>query len=370
MPPLPSFDARSLIATDDEIRDLAGEFARRRVGFTQAWLAESGIQDALDAVERDCELDWTGLGVKDDALAALRRAGFTDRQFHRVFAHPDVVDPDAGGFFYYRRLLSMSRKVFVRLFDDLARWEQRGGELSTESLRRLNEVLGDVARTPELDVALSERLVILAEGAAIDGEWRNQIGRIATWLAFEALMEALSAEPIDRATFRKKDNPTHEVHALTRQARSDLIDERWKPDRIELPGRLLRFGSQRVGNVTVSADITVAELEGQRATVIAAAGEVKGSTDPPTALDRWRIAAQNIEEMNRIRSGAAGRRPATMYLGLTITDGVVEGTEQTAGLRALLAARTLDAAFSLIKFSDEAEKDRFRQFIRPQLGLP
>lgn len=63
MPPAP-FDPRSLIATDEEIRELAADFARRRVAFSQHWLEDSGLDDGSYEAN-------TGLRPWDDDLALL-----------------------------------------------------------------------------------------------------------------------------------------------------------------------------------------------------------------------------------------------------------------------------------------------------------
>jgi hypothetical protein len=292
-----------------------------------------------------------------------------------VFAHPDAVAAAPFTVTYYRRLLGMSNKVFGHLFPELRRLESVNQRvlLSTRAateLRALNAILSIIAQRAGLTPDDPERLVILAEGGAIDGDWRNQIGRVATWGAFEAILASLDPGDLQDAHF-KKDETGRSVGSLTYAAREQLVDERWKPYEICVSGYRVRFGAQRVNNQNISADITVARLDRTgRPTEIVAAGEVKGSTDRANAMERWRLASGNIGAMNRIRSGSAGRRPTTFYVGIVVTEGVVEGAARATGMRVLLQNSTLDGAFSIVKLSGPAEQQRFRDFFRPQIGLP
>lgn len=366
------FEPRTLTTTEDELRELSVDFARRRVAFTEAWLEASGLNVILDDVQSREEDDWTESCVDEEAREALTTAGFSATDLHLVFAHPDAIATSPANLVYYRRLLSMSNKVFARLFPQLTRRRTQHPEtLDEEELAEvleLNNMLAQVANRAGVSPEDPLRLVLLSEGAAIDGDWRNQIGRIATAGAFEAMIACFDNDELTRATFMKGSD-TMEISDLPPNERSVLIDQRWKPELIEVGSHRIRFGSQRVGNLTVNADITVARVENGVPVVVEAAGEVKGSTDPANAMERWRLASGNIAAMNRIRSGPAHRRPTTFYVGLTITENVVEGTGHTAGMRELLNNSTLDAAFSIVKFADPVEVQRFCNFFRPQVSL-
>lgn len=362
----------SLITTDDELRRVTADFARRRVGFSERRLAESGLEATLDTIRGLSAADWKASGVNPTVYGTLRHAGFSDAELHRVLAHPDAIADSPDNLVYYRRLLSMSNKVFGRLFPQLARRVGRGpapleGQ-QLEELAELNEMLSNVANRAGLAPDDPERLVVLSEGASIDGDWRNQVGRIATWRAFEAIERCLAPEGPRTATAKRRGH-SQSLLGLTDTERTLLVDDGWKPDIIEVGDARIRFGSQRVGATMVKADITVSRLAEGAPAVIEAAGEVKGSTDPANAMERWRLASGNIEAMNRIRSGAARRRPTTFYVGLVITEAVVDGDGQTPGMRELLDNTTLDAAFSVVKLGEASEQQRFCEFFLPQLGL-
>jgi hypothetical protein len=338
------------------------------------WIPGSEFEAALLAVGSTPATGWTGYGIDAATVTTLRTNGFTDATLGRVFAHPDVLSGQPAILLYYRRLLSMSNKVFVRLFPRLTRFQARGVPRALApdeftELGALNAILAGVARPTGFSPNDPTRLAILAEGAAIDGDWRNQIGRIATGEAFEAILTCFGPGEAASATFVRGADGSRDVIGMTRAQRGRLIDERWRPDTINVGEYRIRFGGQRVGDLTVDGDITVARLHDGQPLVIEAAGEVKGSTDPANAMERWRLASANIAAMNRIRSGPAHRRPTTFYVGLVITENVANGSGTTAGMRELLTNSTLDAAFSIVKFSSAAERQRFRDFFRPQVGL-
>lgn len=370
---LVSFDPASLVTTDDELLAVIADFAERRIGFTEAWLARSGLTATIATVQAATAQTWGGTGVDPSGIAALTAAGFTNAEIHFVFVHPDIIAAAPSTLTYYRRLVSMSNKVFQRLFPRLWRIIGRDhafiGPPEQAEIERLNQLLSNVARQAGLTPADPERLVVLSEGGAIDGDWRNQIGRVATWGAFEAMLQAVPPHEMDLARF-VRDGEFVDVLSLTRSERAELIDSRWRPHGFEANGHRVVFGAQRVGNVTVDADITVARLAGSASEVVEAAGEVKGSTDPANAMERWRLASRNIESMNQIRSGRASRRPTTFYVGIVITENVVEGSGGTVAMRTLLQNSTLDTAFSIVKLEDATEQARFAAFFRPQLGLP
>ena len=119
------FDPKSLITTVDELRNLSVDFARRRVAFTESWLAQAGLVATITDVQGRGAASWTNTGVDPKAIAALKRAGFTEKQLHLVFIHPDAMAGNPRVLVYYRRLLSMSHKVFARLFPKLTAREGR-----------------------------------------------------------------------------------------------------------------------------------------------------------------------------------------------------------------------------------------------------
>lgn len=369
-------DPHDLITTPAEEAALFEDYALRRVGFTAAWLEESSIEQVLRQVASGAAPPgWPAHVVPSGAVAHLQTLGFTPSQMALVLAHPDTIAAHPRRLLYYMRLTSMSGKVWRRLFPRLARLQATAtpqqylaAEQESE-LKALNEMLIAVAERSGFGPVDPERLVLCSEGASIDGDWRNQVGRIATWGAMEAMLAALNPTEVVAATaIRAGDNPVSLVGTTLAQRRG-LVDERWKPDMIEVDtGYRVRFGPQVVDGVTVDADITIAHLVNGEPVVVEAAGEVKGSSDPANAKDRWRIAAGNIAAMNRIRSGRAARRPVTFYVGLLITESVVEGDSQLTGMRELLDNRTLDAAFSIVKFAQTSEQRRFTRFFRSQIG--
>ncbi len=369
------FDPSILVTSESELREVVAEFAERRIAFAGAWQESTRLDAILDTVAATQTSSWSGAGVSQAAATVLVNQGFPQTHLHLVFAHPDAVAETPFTVTYYRRLLGMGNKVFGQLFPQLRRLEGIDHRVTlsaaaTAELNALNGILSIIAQRGDLSPTDPERLVILAEGGAIDGDWRNQIGRVATWGAFEAIVASLDPGDLRDAHFKRGD-VGRSVGSLTRAAREQLIDDRWKPYEIVVSGFRLRFGAQRINNQSISADITVARLDntGQPAEVVAA-GEVKGSTDRANAMERWRLASGNIGAMNQIRSGAAGRRPTTFYVGIVVTEGVVEGADRTTGMRALLQNSTLDAAFSIVKLLQPAEQQRFRDFFRPQVGLP
>jgi hypothetical protein len=268
----------------------------------------------------------------------------------------------------------MSGKVFGRLFPALLRLSTRDSPLALtdvqlSELAVLNSMLGNVASRADLEPRDLKRLALCSEGAAIDGDWRNQVGRIALWATVEAMLSCLG-DDVQIATATRRGDAPLRIDGLSVAERQALVDERWKPDTVEVAGYRIRMGAQAVAGETIDADITIARLDDDGAPqVIEATGEVKGSTDPANAKERWRLASGNIDAMSRIRSGRAARRPVTFYVGLVVTDGVVNGDSQITGMKTLLENRVLDAAFSLVKFSSPPERSRFCDFIRAQVGL-
>jgi hypothetical protein len=369
------FDPRTLITTQAELTTLFEDYARRRVGFTAAWLSTSPIGHVLGQVRSgSTPSSWPPAIVPASATARLQAQGFSSAELPLVLAHPVTIASDPQRLVYYARLLSMSGKVFRRLFPELQRLQKGAPQPSLtqnqlDELALLNSMLVAVAERPGFGPTDPEQLVLCSEGAAIDGDWRNQVGRIAVWGAAEAMFASLSPSEIVSATATRANSPATSLVGLTPQQRSDLVDQRWKPDTIEVDtGYRVRFGPQVVDGETVDADITIARLSNGAPVVVESAGEIKGSSDPANAKERWRLAADNVQAMSRIRSGRAGRRPATFYVGLLITEAVVDGDSQVTGMRTLLDNRTLDAAFSIMKFSQAAEQQRFTDFFRAQIG--
>lgn len=370
-----AFDPRSLITSQTELTSLFEDYARRRIGFTSDWLAASPIGQVLaQARSGAATRNWPSGVVPAGAVAKLATQGFTPAEVPLVIAHPDQIAAAPERLVYYARLLSMSGKVWRRLFPSLARLQGMGptsglGASELTELQTLNSMLVEVSARPGFGPRDPEQLVLCSEGAAIDGDWRNQVGRIATWRAAEAMLASLDATEVTAATAVRTGDAPKSLTGLTATQRSALVDQRWKPDVIEVDsGYRIRFGPQVVEDQTIDADITVARLKTDKPDLIDAAGEVKGSTDPANAKERWRLAAGNVTAMNRIRSGKAAKRPATFYVGLLITEAVVEGDSQVTGMRELLDRRTLDAAFSVVKFADTAELQRFTDFFRAQVG--
>lgn len=370
-----AFDPRSLITSQAELTSLFEDYARRRVGFTSTWLAGSPIGQVLaQARAGAAPASWPAAVVPAAALARLATQGFAPAEIPLVVAHPDQIAAAPERLVYYARLLSMSGKVWRRLFPALTRLQSRGpasslGPAELTELTMLDSMLVEVSARPGFGPRDPEQLVLCSEGAAIDGDWRNQVGRIATWRAAEAMFASLAMNEVTAATALCSGEAPKDVKGMTAAQRSALVDQRWKPDVIEVDsGYRVRFGPQVVEGQTVDADITVARLKQGKPDLIEAAGEVKGSTDPANAKERWRLAAGNVSAMNRIRSGKAAKRPATFYVGLVITEAVVEGDSQVTGMRELLDNRTLDAAFSVVKFAGTAELQRFTDFFRAQVG--
>lgn len=370
-----AFDPRSLITNQAELTSLFEDYARRRVGFTSDWLAASPIGQVLtQARSGTAPSGWSAAVVPAGVVSKLKAQGFAPAEIALVIAHPDQIAAAPERLVYYARLLSMSGKVWRRLFPALTRLRATGptsslGKAELAELQALNSMLVEVSARPGFGPHDPEQLVLCSEGAAIDGDWRNQVGRIATWRAAEAMFASLGAGELTEATAVRKGDAPQSLMGMTAAQRSALVDQRWKPDVIEVDsGYRVRFGPQVVQAQSVDADITVARLKNGKTDLVEAAGEVKGSTDPANAKERWRLAAGNVAAMNRIRSGKAAKRPATFYIGLVITEAVVEGDTQVTGMRELLDKRTLDAAFSVVKFADAAELQRFTDFFRAQVG--
>jgi hypothetical protein len=370
-----AFDPRSLITSQAELTSLFEDYARRRVGFTSDWLAASPIGQVLtQARSGTAPSGWPPAAVPAGAVEKLADQGFAPAEIPLAIAHPDQIAAAPERLVYYARLLSMSGKVWRRLFPALTRLQGTGptsglGASELFELQTLNSMLVQVSARPGFGPHDPEQLVLCSEGAAIDGDWRNQVGRIATWRAAEAMFASLDASEVTATTAVRTGGARKSLMGMTAPQRSALVDQRWKPDVIDVDsGYRIRFGPQVVENQTVDADITVARLKNGKPALIEAAGEVKGSTDPANAKERWRLAAGNVTAMNRIRSGKGAKRPATFYVGLVITEAVVEGDSQVTGMRELLDNRMLDAAFSVVKFADTAELQRFTDFFRAQIG--
>lgn len=365
---------QSLITDAAELRALFVDYAERRVRFTRSRLAASSLSEVLRSVEdQDGLVGWSDAGVSDEVLERLRQSGVEGRELHLVFAHPSSVAAQPARLDYYKRLLSMSDKVFQRVYPRLARLRRRASQASLSSEERteltaLNELLELIADLPDFSIELPIRLVTASEGASIDGDWRNQTGRIATWRTMEAILACLDRSEIVRLTATSQ-GASRDITHLSDEERIELVDAGWRPDALDVTGGFrVRFGPQQVDGRAVNADITIAALADDQPSRIVSVGEVKGASDPANAKERWRLAAGNIAAMDRIRSGRAGSRPTTFYVGLLITEAVVSGDAQLTGMRELLERRTLDAAFSLLKFSKTGEWERFRTFFRAQIG--
>jgi hypothetical protein len=368
------FDPRELITDEQALRDLFLDYAERRVRFTRAWLERSPLDAMLHAIGTQTGSSWRDTGLPAEALGRLRAQGFDEAQLHLAFAHPATVSRHPELIGYYQRLLSMSGKVFTRVFPRLERLRRRNvlvlalADDERSELETLNEMLVTVAAAPGFDPETPVRLVVASEGAAIDGDWRNQTGRIATWRAMEAMIGCLDRPEIVHVTAVRGDE-TIDLTASDPSDRSALVDRGWRPGMLETSsGYRVRFGPQTVADVVIDADITVARIEDESLAAITAAGEIKGASDPANAKERWRLAAGNIEAMHRIRSGRLQARPTTFYVGLVITEAVVEGDSQITGMREMLDRRTLDSAFSLVTLARATEWRRFRDFFRAQVG--
>lgn len=371
-----SFDPSDLITSDDELKAVFAGYAGRRVRFTEAWLGRSVLGDILRAVEAEAgTVDWSEAGIEQRDVRNLVERGFKQEQIHLVFAHPNMIADDPSRLVYYQRLLSMSGKVFPRLFPHLAPLRRASGltqlgELVQAELIELNGMLAQVAARSGFLPEEPVRLAVASEGAAIDGDWRNQTGRIATWRTLEAMLTAVPQHQLVRVEASK----AGEARNITRSGpdtREDLMDEGWKPSELDIrTGYRVRFGPQNVSGTLVDADVTIARLDERgEPNAVVTAGEVKGTTDPANAKERWRLASGNIEAMNRIRSGRASVRPTTFYMGLVMTAAVVDGDSNITGMRELLSRRSLDFAFSLVKLTETPELRRFQHFFRSQTQL-
>lgn len=370
------FDPGALVTSDAELKSLFAEYAERRLRFTEACLSRSALGGVMRAVGAESShVNWAEAGLAGQEEQNLLQRGFTAPQVHLVFAHPTAIAADPSRIEYYRRLLSMSGKVFGRLFPKLSRLQSKPpvGALTTEQLSELVDLNGVLARVAARSGFLPEepvRLVIASEGASIDGDWRNQTGRVATWRTLEFMLAAVAERDVRRVQASKA-RTLEDITNADASVREDRMDEGWKPESLELvSGYRIRFGPQSVLGVNVSADVTVTRTDDHGEPIaVTCAGEVKGTTDPANAKERWRLAAGNVEAMNRIRSGRARSRPTTFYMGLVITEAVVDGDAEITGMRELLDRRALDYAFSLVKLADPREFGRFRDFFRDQVEL-
>lgn len=368
-----TIDPAGLVTSEAELAEVFAEFAERRTAFSMERADDARLDAVLSSVRSAPPAgDWSQTGVDAEAISALLADGVSVEDLHRVFVHPDAVDQWPRVLSYYQRLVSMSDKVFGRLFPVLNRLKSHdSAPLSQEAIREI-QALNRILSHPSLSTALManpERFVLFSEGAAIDGAWRNAVGRIATWKAFEAIIDTLEPGEIDAATLRKTGSASQDALLLNRSSRESLVAAGWGPEGLTVGDHVLKFGAQSVGGKSAKADITVAKCIGGVPSVIVAAGEIKGSTDPANAMERWRLASGNVIAMDRMRTSPAQRRPTTFYIGVVITTQVVEGADRIVGLRAMLTDNRLDAAFSLIKLVDPVERARFRAFFRPQVGL-
>lgn len=369
------FDPRDLITTEDELAMLFIDVAERRLGFARERLKHSPLDDVLAALSPSgASRGWTGVGA-DKYLDRLSALGFDSSRLHLLLAHPDLVAASPRNLVYYQRLLQMSGKVFGRVFGRLSSLSQRQGatELDPEDcaeLRRLNAALAEMAKAASLSPKEAQRTVIRSEGAAVDGDWRNQTGRMALWRTLEALEQALDDQPALEVCVRRR-GTRNDIRGLHKTQRTRLEEEGWAPAEISSPDRFrISFGPQRIAGQKVDADLTLAALSTDGAVKdVPAVGEIKGSTDPANAKERWRLAAGNIESMSLLRVGRRQARPTTFYVGNVITEAVATGDSQLRGMDKLIRDGTLDAAFSVVKFRHQSERTRFGDFVRDQLGL-
>lgn len=369
-------DPNELITSDAELSSLFAEIAERRLRFTRNYLRGSPLDTVLARLnEGDSPADWDAAGVPGE-LKRLAGLGFAGKRLQLVIAHPDLIAESPGNLFYYRYLLQMSGKMFPRVFGRLAGLAASTGpvELAPEDideLQRMNRALTEMAISSGLSPEEARRTVIRSEGAAVDGDWRNQTGRIALWRTLEAIEASLDDQPDLEVWVKRAGKGLREVRALDPTSRATLEDEGWKPERVSAHRFNVVFGSQRLDGQTVDADLTISLLDASGSPrEIPAVGEVKGSTDPANAKERWRLASGNIIAMNRLRVGRRNARPSTFYVGNVITAGVVTGDAQIRGMRALLEDGTLDDAFSVVKLTPgSSETARFREFLRAQIGV-
>lgn len=367
----------ALITTPGELAAVTRDYAERRIRFSQHFLRGSPLDTVLAFIEEtQTRYDWSEAGVSKSDVSAFDDLGFDERRLHTVIAHPKRISAAPASLGYYQRLLSMSGKVFPRLFPALAPLGRAVGPmvLSPEQrnqLTELNALLVRAVLTTGLTPVEAIRTVIRSEGASVDGDWRNQTGRIALWRTLEAIEGALE-DQVPLIVSARRNKVVVGLGGRSAVERAELEDDRFRPAEILAPGRFrIRFGSQTLTGAKVDADITVARTSSDDQPVeITAVGEVKGTSDPANAKERWRIASANVASMSALRLGRRGARPSTFYVGNVLDKLVISGDRQVAGMSKLLDDGVLDEAFSVLKFASEpAERGRFREFLRAQLRL-
>src|SRR3954452_5901089 len=79
-----SFDPRSLVTNDAELRAVVTDYARQRIAFTEAWLAPSPLADVLREVQAGSQprRDWSLTRVPAATIRRIERLGFRGSNLH------------------------------------------------------------------------------------------------------------------------------------------------------------------------------------------------------------------------------------------------------------------------------------------------
>jgi hypothetical protein len=345
-------EARALISTDQEMRDITKLYVDRRTAFMLTELDSRGLLPVYEKVANKSwpDLDWESVGVSEADIARASERGVTREWLHRVFCHREVVQDEPRALAYYRNLAGISAKAQGRTLPHLHRIETGSqglimNDLVREEMADLNDVLRGVLNDPLFDEKVIDPLLFVGEGASIDGVWRNVIGNIAVWQTARRLTGLLAAHDefvemrVTRTVDKRKE--TLQITSAENAVDEDHERERWIPQEITARCSVIGFLS--------NPDIEISRRGGPDEWTTIAAGEIKGATDPANVWERWPLVLKTLDDIKSTRPEA--RR---FFIGLTMTENLAlgldrYGAETRRGIKQLLNEGLLDRGFGLGK---------------------
>lgn len=361
------------IVNEDNIEEQLVQESRWKVSYRESQLQRRGLLELhAHATSMESEhLDWTDLGVSDQAVETLQQNGVSHTDLHRYFAHPEVLKR-TDLLKYYRTLAGVSENR-LRGMDSikpaLRQLNSSGhADPASEALRRLCRFFNSLISTwagslteenPEHRALVS---ALLTEGAAIEGSSRNAGGRKAVVNVASVLVEDFEASGVlDSFEVKQTSKDSFaEISASELGVSYTLGDLSGAYD-----VKVIRTTNGGIVNV----DQTEPDMVVHSPAKLTGYGEIKDRKDVSNQWEGWLPLIRSKLEDFEARNPDAKR----MILQPVYTRRMIEGERgsdaEDVGIHGLIQDGLLDAPFNISQIiADEQSRDFFGAYIRHLLG--
>ena len=343
--------------------------AFRDTQFNQRGMAET-YQKAMQLNSKD--LDWSDLGVSDQAIGNMSNLGVKKSQLHSFFAHPSVLIENNELFEYYRSLAAVSDNRLRDLSSvrSAVRQLRKPNQMISEAeeLRRLCRFLNSListwasSLTDEDPVERALTSVALTEGSAIEGSSRNAGGRKAVVNIASIIVEELwQCDQLDSFRFKLTSDNDFQTISASKIGKEHSLTE--------------ISGAYAIENITASnggqVKFTEPDMVIQSPTETTGYGEIKDRKDISNQWEGWLPLIRSKLVDFKDRNENAKR----ILIQPIFTERMIEGERgsdaQDVGIRDwILEEELLDVPFNMSQMiADEEVRDFFGSYIRSLIGL-